>query len=82
MAEGIIDKDYVQKLEEEYKTSLEEELEDSRKEDKTVITPFMADEWSGFENVREWEMMDVVDTGYDKKKLTLIAKTITNFTQG
>jgi 2-oxoglutarate dehydrogenase E1 component len=77
IAEGIIDKDHVKQLEEEYKSSLEEELEDSRKEDKTVITPFMADEWKGFVNVREWEMMDVVNTSYDQKKLTQIAKTIT-----
>ena len=77
LAEGVIDKDYVQQLEEEYKASLEVELEDSRKEDKTVITPFMADEWSGFENVREWEMMLPVATAYDKEKLTRIARTIT-----
>ncbi len=77
LAEGIIDKDYVQQLEEEYKASLEVELEDSRKEDKTVITPFMADEWSGFESVREWEMMMPVSTDYDKEKLTRIARTIT-----
>ena len=77
LAEGVIDKDYVQQLEEEYKASLEVELEDSRKEDKTVITPFMADEWSGFENVREWEMMLPVATAYDKEKLTRIARIIT-----
>ncbi|NNK10008.1 MAG: 2-oxoglutarate dehydrogenase E1 component [Flavobacteriaceae bacterium] len=78
LKEGIIDEDYVRNLEKEYKASLEEELEDSRKEEKTVITPFMADEWSGFENVREWEMMDEVDTKYDRKKLDQIAKTITS----
>ncbi len=38
----------------------------------------MADEWKGFANVREWEMMDAVDTTYDKKKLTEIAKVITS----
>ncbi len=75
--EGVIDKGYVKQLEDQYKADLEEELEDSRKEDKTVITPFMADEWKGFENVREWEMMDPVDTTFDKKKLTSIAKVIT-----
>ena len=75
--EGIIGDGFVQELEEQYKASLEEELEDSRKEDKTVITPFMADEWSGYTHVREWEMMDPVDTKYDKKKLTDIAKVLT-----
>ena len=77
LSEGIIDEGYVKELENQYKASLEEELEDSRKEDKTVITPFMADEWKGFENVREWEMLSTVDTTYDKKKLTAIAKVIT-----
>ncbi len=77
IAEGIIDKAYVQNLEKQYKASLEEELEVSRKEDKTVITPFMADEWSGFKNVREWEMLEDVDTTYDQTKLANIARTIT-----
>jgi len=77
LAEGVIDGNFVRELEEQYKASLEEELEDSRKEDKTVITPFMADEWSGYTHVREWEMMDAVDTTYDKKKLTAIAKVLT-----
>ncbi|WP_273565603.1 2-oxoglutarate dehydrogenase E1 component [Maribacter halichondriae] len=75
--EGVIAEGYVKQLEEEYKASLETELQDSRKEDKTIITPFMADEWKGFVNVREWEMMDAVDTTFDKKKLTEIAKVIT-----
>lgn len=75
--EGIIDDTYVAQLEKQYKDSLEEKLEDSRKEDKTVITPFMADEWKGFESVREWEMMDAVDTTFSKDKLTKIAKVLT-----
>ncbi|MET6989101.1 2-oxoglutarate dehydrogenase E1 component [Sediminicola arcticus] len=82
IAEGIIDDSYVPKLEEEYKAALEEDLEDSRKLDKTVITPFMADEWSGFEAVQEDEMMKPVDTTFDKKKLTEIAKIITELPKG
>ncbi len=77
MAEGIIKEGYVAQLEEEYKASLEEELEDSRKAEKTIITPFMADAWKGFVNVREWEMMQPIDTSFDKKKLTAIAKVLT-----
>jgi len=82
LSQGIIDEGYVKQLEKEYKESLEEELEDSRKEDKTVITPFMEDAWKGFERVREWEMLDEVDTAYDKKKLTKVAKTITELPEG
>lgn len=82
LAEGVIEKDHVKKLEGEYKSSLEVELEDSRREDKTVVTPFMADEWSGFQNVREWEMMAPIDTTYEKKKLQKIAETITQLPSG
>ncbi|TLP82326.1 2-oxoglutarate dehydrogenase E1 component [Maribacter sp. ACAM166] len=80
--EGVIDDTFVAHLEKQYKDSLEEKLEDSRKEDKTVITPFMADEWKGFENVREWEMMDPVDTTFDADKLTKIAKVLTELPKG
>ncbi|MEP2279754.1 2-oxoglutarate dehydrogenase E1 component [Maribacter sp.] len=82
MQEGVIDGTYVKQLEKQYKDSLEEKLEDSRKEDKTVITPFMADEWKGFENVREWEMMDAVNTKFTKTKLNKIAKVITALPEG
>ncbi|SDT13463.1 2-oxoglutarate dehydrogenase E1 component [Maribacter dokdonensis] len=80
--ERVIDDTYVSELEKQYKDSLEEKLEDSRKEDKTVITPFMADEWKGFENVREWEMMDPVNTKFTKTKLDKIAKVITALPKG
>ncbi|KAA2218647.1 2-oxoglutarate dehydrogenase E1 component [Maribacter flavus] len=80
--EGVINEGYVAELEKQYKDSLEVKLEDSRKEDKTIITPFMADEWKGFENVREWEMMDPIDTTFEKEKLTEIAKVITELPKG
>lgn len=77
VAEGVIGSDYVAQLEKEYKASLEEELEDSRKVEKTIITPFMQDEWAGFSRVQEDEMMEVVDTSYPKDRLTEIAEVIT-----
>ena len=77
LAEGIIDKDHVKNLEDEYKTALEEDLLDSRKIEKTVITPFMQDEWTGFERVTEDVMLSPVDTTYSLDKLTKLAETIT-----
>ena len=82
MSEGVIEEGFVKQLEIEYKSTLEEELEDSRKEDKTIITPFMADEWSGFKSVREWEMLDTVDTTFNKDKLDQIAKVLTELPAG
>ena len=74
---GVIEEGYVKKLEDDYKAKLEEELEDSRKEDTTKITPFMQDEWEGFENVQEDVMMETVDTTVSLDKLTEVAEVIT-----
>lgn len=77
IAEGIIDKDYVSKLEEEYKESLEEKLEKSREEETTRITAIMQDEWDGFQPATEEQMMADIDTTFDLKKLDEVAKVIT-----
>jgi 2-oxoglutarate dehydrogenase E1 component len=74
--EGIIDAGYVKELEAKYKAKLDESLEESRKKDLTVITPFMQNEWTGFEQVSDDGMLKKYDTSFDKAKLTEIAKTI------
>ena len=78
ISEGIINKDFVKDLEKTYKDSLEVKLEDSRKEDKTVITPFMHDTWKDFTRVDETEMMKTVDTTTTTQKLADITKVISN----
>ena len=74
--EGVIDAGYVKELEAKYKAKLDENLEESRKKDLTVISPFMQNEWKGFEQVSDDAMLKKYDTTFDKKKLTEIAKTI------
>lgn len=76
--QGVIDTDYVLNLEKQYKDSLEIKLEDSRKEEKTVITPFMQDAWKdlGLQRVDEKVMEEKVDTSYSKNKLEEIAKAV------
>ncbi len=82
IAEGVIDAGYVQELETKYKESLEIELEDSRKEEKTIIKPFMQDEWSGFERVGEDVMMQPVDTTFPRERMEVIARAITELPKG
>jgi 2-oxoglutarate dehydrogenase E1 component len=79
--EGIIDAGYVKELEVKYKAKLDENLEESRKKDLTIITPFMQNEWIGFEQVSEDGMLKKYDTTFDKAKLTEIAKTISELPQ-
>ena len=77
IAQGVIDEEYSKKLEKEYKNKLEERLEDSRKEEKTAVTPFMQDEWQGYEYADQEMMMEAVDTTFDLKKLDEVAEVIT-----
>ena len=76
--QGIIDKGHVKQLESDYKASLEEKLEDSRKEDKTVITPFMEEQWKDFTQVDETVMMKPIDTTTSADRLAAITKVISN----
>lgn len=77
IAQGVIEKGYIEQLEQEYKDRLEENLEDSRKIAKTEVTPFMQDEWEGYIYAEEDDMMEDVDTSVDLKQLTEIAEVIT-----
>ncbi|RZJ69004.1 2-oxoglutarate dehydrogenase E1 component [Flavobacterium sp.] len=77
LADGIIDSGFVKGLEDKYKAKLEENLEASRKKDLTIITPFMQNEWQGFHQAGQAEMLEHVDTTFDKSALTEIAKQIT-----
>lgn len=82
IAEGIIDSEFVPQLEKEYKNGLEKELESSRKEDKTVITPFMEDDWKDYTRVDEKRMIETIDTTYSEKGLDEIAEVITSLPEG
>jgi len=74
--DGIIDQAYITKIENDYKEKLDENLTASRKKDKTIITPFLQDEWDGFVQVSDDEMLKKFDTKFDKKKLGAIADQI------
>ena len=76
IAQGVIDESYLKNLEQEYKDKLEENLEDSRKEEKTNVTPFMQDEWEGYEYADQEKMMKQVDTTFELKELDAIAEII------
>jgi 2-oxoglutarate dehydrogenase E1 component len=76
--EGVIDANYIKGLEATYKDKLEVNLEKSRKKDLTIITPFMQNEWLGFDQVTNVQMLEKVDTSYPKKGLTNVANAVCN----
>ena len=78
LAEGVIDNNFVKDLESAYKLDLDQNLEASRKKDLTIITPFMQNEWQGFQQVSDDVMLQKVDTTFPKKGLTEIADVVCN----
>jgi len=76
IVDGIVDQAYINKIETDYKAKLDQNLEASRKKELTIITPFMQNEWEGFEQVSDDEMLKKVKTTFDKKKLDVIAESI------
>ena len=76
IASGIVDQAHISKLESDYKDNLAMNLEESRKKNLTVIKPFMQDEWTGFVQVSDDEMLKKVDTKFDKKELDSIIETV------
>jgi len=75
--QGVIASTYVKEIEETYKAKLDENLNASRAEELTVITPFMQDEWVGFNKANKTKMLEKINTAVDKKILTDIAKVVT-----
>ena len=78
MDQGIINNDHVSKIESKYFSNLEDELTDSKKKEKTKITPFMQEVWGGFKRVDENEMLKDYLTSSSKEDILNVAKSITS----
>ena len=77
ISDRVITHHELDQMEKVYKTRMEEKLEVSRKEENTIITPFMQDEWEGFQRVKVDEMLESVDTSCDIKTLEKVGSAIT-----
>ena len=78
ISEGVINADLVKTLEKKYKDDLDQNLEASRKKDLTIISPFMKNEWNGFEQVSDAGMLQTLNTKVSKKTLDSIIETISS----
>jgi len=82
IAEKVITKKYLEELEKNYRQNLEKKLEDSRNVKKIMITPFMKNEWEGFIQGSEKNMLEKIDTKVTKNSLDKVAKVIFNLPEG
>jgi 2-oxoglutarate dehydrogenase E1 component len=77
MSRGVIKQADLDQMEANYKETLEKKLEDARQASNTIITPFMKDEWTGYQRAEQKDMLQAVDTTIELKKLDAIASTLT-----
>ena len=77
ISERVITHHELEQMEREYKARMEENLEVSRKEQNTIITPFMQDEWEGFQRVKVDGMLGPIDTSCDIGILEKVGSAIT-----
>ena len=74
--ENLLTEEKANLIEVEYKLKLESLLKDSKKTEKTDITHFMGNDWSGFTRVNQDEMAKPIDTTFPRIKLEKIAEVI------
>lgn len=75
--QNIISKSFIEDLEKKYKTTLEKNYESSKKEENSVVTKILQEEWKGFESGNAKDMLSDVDTSYKLDKLDKLAQKIT-----
>ncbi len=74
--EGVVSKDDLKNLENDFKSLLQTKLDDSKSIEKAHITDFLSETWEGFERTDFEALTADAKTGYNEKKLTSLAKQI------
>ncbi|MGA1226910.1 MAG: 2-oxoglutarate dehydrogenase E1 component [Tamlana sp.] len=82
IAEGTIDKAYLDKIVEDFKETLETEYEKSKQADSSKVREFMQKRWKDFERKGIDEMLESVQTNYPKNKLERISKVVSTVPEG
>lgn len=75
--QGVIDKEYLKKVDQDFREMLEMKFDESKKIEKNVITQFMEEEWQDYRVGTPDDFKESPDTSFDKEELRKIAKTIT-----
>ena len=80
--EGVIDEAYKKKIIDDFKIMLENQYEMSKRDDTSLVKPFMETTWKGFSRKGLKDMILPVDTTYAKSNLKNIAKVVSTVPEG
>ena len=82
IAEGVVDTNYVKKINTDFKALLETEFKKSKEDTLSVIKPFMDIKWRHYEYNGIDDLFVAIDTSVPKEKLELIVNTISRVPKG
>lgn len=78
MSEGVVEANIAKEMEEEFKLLLQDRFDESKEVEKAFITPFMEQEWEGFQKAQSEDFDISPETGVAKDHLLAVAKKLYN----
>ncbi len=81
MSEGVVEANIAKEMEAEFKLLLQGRFDESKEVEKAFITPFMEQEWKGFQKAKSEDFDISPETSVVKEDLLVVAKKLYNITE-
>ncbi len=78
MSEGVVEANIAKEMEAEFKLLLQDRFDESKEVEKAFITPFMEQEWEGFQKAKSEDFDISPETGVAKNHLLDVAEKLYN----
>ena len=78
MSEGVVEVNIAKEMETEFKLLLQDRFDESKEVEKAFITPFMEQEWEGFQKAQSEDFDISPETGVAKDDLLAVAEKLYN----
>ena len=78
MSEGVVEANIAKEMEAEFKLLLQDRFDESKEVEKAFITPFMEQEWEGFQKAQSEDFDISPETGVSKDDLLAVAEKLYN----
>ena len=78
MSEGVVEANIAKEMEAKFKLLLQDRFDESKEVEKAFITPFMEQEWEGFQKAQSEDFDASPETGVAKDDLLAVAEKLYN----
>ena len=78
MSEGVVEANIAKEMEAEFKLLLQDRFDESKEVEKAFITPFLEQEWEGFQKAQSEDFDISPETGVAKDDLLAVAEKLYN----